>query len=352
MDVAIGHYRLAAYLDPGFAMPRLRLGLLARRRGDDRAAAAELDRALHLLRDERDDRIVLFGGGFGRIALTALCRAELRRLRGARDDPDVPMARPVGDRLAELRADFDRSFAEPARRPRRRARTSCWRSGPAAARTRCACRRPPGCYPDRPVTPLPGPLPRAARAWPGSAAPIVPVYDLAALLGHPVPERPRWLVLAAGAPPLALAFHELDGHVRVPAASIIDRDRRRPAPGCLRGMVPLPGGTRPIVDLPAARAAVHALTGHADKRGATEMMAGRTFGSKLAGGFGLTVVLTLLMGAASVAALTVVVSSKDGVITAADEQPGRRRAAEHARRRAGSATSAPTCSTATRSTWT
>ena len=74
---AAGHYRLAAYLDQGFAMPRLRLGLLARRRGDDRAAATDLDRAMHLLRDERDERIVLFGGGFGRVALTTLCRSEL-----------------------------------------------------------------------------------------------------------------------------------------------------------------------------------------------------------------------------------------------------------------------------------
>jgi chemotaxis protein methyltransferase CheR len=77
VDVAIGHYRLAAYLDPGFAMPRLRLGLLSRRRGDDRTAAAELGRALDLLREEREERIVLFGGGFGRMTLTALCRAEL-----------------------------------------------------------------------------------------------------------------------------------------------------------------------------------------------------------------------------------------------------------------------------------
>ena len=75
-DVAIGHYRLAAQLDPAFAMPRLRLGLLSRRRGDDRVAGPELDRALHLLRAETDERIVLFGGGFGRVALTALCRAE------------------------------------------------------------------------------------------------------------------------------------------------------------------------------------------------------------------------------------------------------------------------------------
>jgi chemotaxis protein methyltransferase CheR len=77
VDVAIEHYRLAAYLDPSFALPRLRLGLLSRRRGDDRTAGAELDRALHLLRDEREERIVLFGGGFGRVALSALCRTEL-----------------------------------------------------------------------------------------------------------------------------------------------------------------------------------------------------------------------------------------------------------------------------------
>ncbi len=84
VDVAIGHYRLAAYLDPAFAMPRLRLGLLARRRGDHRTAGAELDRALSLLRTERDERIVLFGGGFGRISLVALCRAELDAIGAAR----------------------------------------------------------------------------------------------------------------------------------------------------------------------------------------------------------------------------------------------------------------------------
>jgi methyl-accepting chemotaxis protein len=49
------------------------------------------------------------------------------------------------------------------------------------------------------------------------------------------------------------------------------------------------------------------------------MMAGRTFGSKLAGGFALTVALTLLMGIASVLALTIVVGAKDDVITRATD---------------------------------
>lgn len=82
IDVAIGHYRMAAYLDPEFAMPRMRTGLLARRRGETRIAGTELERALALLRQEREDRIVLFGGGFSRIALTNLCRAEMET-RGA-----------------------------------------------------------------------------------------------------------------------------------------------------------------------------------------------------------------------------------------------------------------------------
>ncbi|MCO8269891.1 protein-glutamate O-methyltransferase [Actinoplanes sp. TRM 88003] len=74
---AVGQYRLAAYLDPGFALPRMRLGQLARRQGDDRTAAGELERALELLAREDDERITLFGGGFGRIALTVQCRSEL-----------------------------------------------------------------------------------------------------------------------------------------------------------------------------------------------------------------------------------------------------------------------------------
>ena len=93
---------------------------------------------------------------------------------------------------------------------------------------------------------------------------MVPVYDLAALLGHPVAERPRWLLMAAGSPALGFAFHELDGHVRVEDGAIVAEAAGNGRRGSLRGMVTLPDGVRPIVDVPAARAAVHALTGHAE----------------------------------------------------------------------------------------
>ncbi|MEV0136523.1 protein-glutamate O-methyltransferase CheR [Dactylosporangium sp. NPDC050688] len=78
---ALEHHRMAAHLDAGFAMPRLRLGLIARRRGDRGTAAHELDRAVILLRHESDERLLLFGGGFGRGALIALCHAELAAAR-------------------------------------------------------------------------------------------------------------------------------------------------------------------------------------------------------------------------------------------------------------------------------
>lgn len=77
---AAEHDRAAAYLDPAFAMPRLHLGLLARRAGDARSARREIEQALDLLVREDPSRILLFGGGFTREALAQLCRAELRAI--------------------------------------------------------------------------------------------------------------------------------------------------------------------------------------------------------------------------------------------------------------------------------
>ena len=78
LEAAVQNDQMAAYLDPEFAMPRLHLGLIARRAGDMRAAQRELEQALVLLAGEDASRILLFGGGFTREALTRLCRAELR----------------------------------------------------------------------------------------------------------------------------------------------------------------------------------------------------------------------------------------------------------------------------------
>jgi chemotaxis protein methyltransferase CheR len=74
--------QFAVYLDPTFAMPRMHLGLLARRTGDREAMRRELGQAVTLLQREDASRLLLFGGGFRREALLALCRAELQRCGG------------------------------------------------------------------------------------------------------------------------------------------------------------------------------------------------------------------------------------------------------------------------------
>lgn len=82
-QAAVEHDQIAVYLDAGFAMPHLHLGLMARRRRDSEVARHELGQALTLLETEEPARLLLFGGGFSRGALLALCRIELTNLPGA-----------------------------------------------------------------------------------------------------------------------------------------------------------------------------------------------------------------------------------------------------------------------------
>jgi len=80
---ALRHDCAAVGFDPEFAMPRLHMGLLARRRGDDETARRELAGALSALGKEQSAHVLLFGGGFSREALVDLCRSELRAAGGA-----------------------------------------------------------------------------------------------------------------------------------------------------------------------------------------------------------------------------------------------------------------------------
>jgi chemotaxis protein methyltransferase CheR len=59
-------------------MPRLHLGMLARRCGDREVARSEFAQARALLAAEDCSRILLFGGGFSRESLVALCESALK----------------------------------------------------------------------------------------------------------------------------------------------------------------------------------------------------------------------------------------------------------------------------------
>lgn len=80
---AIEHHRAALYLDPEFALAHLHLGRIQRREGRLDEARHALGQALELLVREETSRLLLFGGGFSRAGLVALCRTELATLGGA-----------------------------------------------------------------------------------------------------------------------------------------------------------------------------------------------------------------------------------------------------------------------------
>ncbi len=80
---AIGHDQVAIYLDRAFAMPQLHLGLLASKRNDRGAARRAFAQAEVLLQREDPSRLLLFGGGFSRESLIALCRTALAAEGGA-----------------------------------------------------------------------------------------------------------------------------------------------------------------------------------------------------------------------------------------------------------------------------
>lgn len=81
LPAAEWHHQRAAAKDAAFALPHLRLGLLARRRGEIVAARRELQRALTLLEGESPERLRRFGGGFERDDLRRLCLEEIQEVR-------------------------------------------------------------------------------------------------------------------------------------------------------------------------------------------------------------------------------------------------------------------------------
>jgi chemotaxis protein methyltransferase CheR len=74
---------MAIHLDPGFAAPRMHLGLLEKKAGRRFEARNHLSLALVLLEREEPSRLLFFGGGFSREALLAFCCAELAACGGA-----------------------------------------------------------------------------------------------------------------------------------------------------------------------------------------------------------------------------------------------------------------------------
>lgn len=107
------------------------------------------------------------------------------------------------------------------------------------------------------ITPVPSSN-RALLGLCGIRGNVVPVFDLAILLGEPrASDAVRYLALSAGHDPVAFAFAELEGYVRVGGAEL----GHIAASGeqLISDVLQTATGLRPIIEIPAAVASVRRL---------------------------------------------------------------------------------------------
>jgi chemotaxis signal transduction protein len=150
------------------------------------------------------------------------------------------------DRVAELRAAFDRSFSEaPSREVAALEDLLDVRVGRTPYALRVA--EMSGLFADVKITPMPTRVPELVGIA-GFRGSILPVYDLRAMLGYTMDRNARWLAIAAAAP-LGLLFDRFEGHVRVRRDAIVPQDRRDGDVRHVREMVQLNGLARPIVSI-------------------------------------------------------------------------------------------------------
>jgi purine-binding chemotaxis protein CheW len=131
----------------------------------------------------------------------------------------------VAARVVELRTAFDRSFAEPvvgAGPPMEHLLTIRVAGQPYAVRLSEVA----GVFTGWSIVPVPGPRAELLGIA-GHRGELIPVYDLASVLGVPVtgaetdrPAGSNCVVLAASSEPVAFAFDRTDGHVRIPADAL------------------------------------------------------------------------------------------------------------------------------------
>lgn len=149
---------------------------------------------------------------------------------------------------AALREDFDRAFARP---PATELRATEAYLLVAVADTPHAVPLADvgGLHVDRRVVRLPTRLP-VLLGVAGFRGQVVPVYDLAALLGYAPQKAGRWLLLARGAEPVAFAFQRAEGYATPDPANVVAADGERHADP-VRGALREGPFVRPIIRLPS-----------------------------------------------------------------------------------------------------
>ncbi len=154
----------------------------------------------------------------------------------------------------ELRRAFDLSFASPPPAPQEVEDLLALRvaGDPYAVRLRDVA----GLVAGRKVVSVPA-VTRDLLGVAGIRGGVVAVFGLASILGYaPSSGAPRWLLLCGAEAPIALAFSEFEGHLRLPK-SALHADLTHRAPRHFAAEVASTGsGARPVLDLPLVLARI------------------------------------------------------------------------------------------------
>jgi chemotaxis signal transduction protein len=159
----------------------------------------------------------------------------------------------TAQRAAELRLDFDRSFADPLS------------VAGAAIQHFLAIRLDAqhfalrladisGLFAEKKVTPIPG-ADEYLLGIAGFRGVVTPVYDLKRVLGRRSAAVPRWLVVAAAAR-VALAFDGFEGQLRIAPAAIATAQSTDDR-AFTNGVLQIGHLLRPIIDLSRVLKALH-----------------------------------------------------------------------------------------------
>lgn len=107
-----------------------------------------------------------------------------------------------------------------------------------------------GLYANKKITRVPAAKP-GLLGIAGFRGIILPVYDLAALIGLPAGAHPKWLAVAKSGD-VAIAFEAFGGHLRVPESALATNDYKDGVRRFVSQLVQSEDGLRGVIDLETA----------------------------------------------------------------------------------------------------
>jgi chemotaxis signal transduction protein len=86
---------------------------------------------------------------------------------------------------------------------------------------------------------------------------IVPVFGLSSILGYgQAPDSPRWMILCGAEEPIALAFSDFEGHLRLPKSCLHADENLRATRQYVNQVASTDAGVRAVISIPLVVATI------------------------------------------------------------------------------------------------